>query len=157
MQTLFNGLSYVAGIMAPDVLDYIQYKTGKRLEGFFTSALLPIFMSIGGIGFGDNVDTALKDKAVMTSAFESVTWLGIIASVLCIFPFVFYTLTERRHEGYIKALKIRKAVTNFEKGNLSEEDKANIKELVDFAKETNDGFITEELKRHSVIDEIYAL
>ena len=87
---------------------------------------MPIFMSIGGIGFGDNVDVALKDKAIMTSTFESVTWLGIIASVLCIIPFVFYNLTERKHEDYIKALKIRAAVTNFENGKLTDEDKANI-------------------------------
>lgn len=171
MQNLFQGLYYVVGIMTPDVLDYIQYKTGKRLEGFwqnsnafvtticgfFTSALMPIFMSIGGIGFGDNVDVALKDKAIMTSTFESVTWLGIIASVLCIIPFVFYNLTERKHEDYIKALKIRAAVTNFENGKLTDEDKANIKELVDFAKEEKDEFVTDELSRHSVIDEIYAL
>lgn len=171
MQNLFNGLSYVSGIMTPDVLDYIQYKTGKRLEGFwqnsnafvatvcgfFTSALLPIFMSVGGVGFGDNVDVALKNRETMISVFESVTWLGIISSVLCIIPFVFYTLTERKHEDYIKALKIRAAVTNYEKGNLSEEDIENIKEFVDLVKATKDEFVADELSRHNAIDEIYAL
>ena len=28
------------------------------LFGFFTSALMPIFMSFGGVGFGDNIDIA---------------------------------------------------------------------------------------------------
>ena len=86
--------------MIPDVLDYQQWKTGKRLEGFwqnfsafvttlfgfFTSALMPLFMSFGGVGFGDNIDVALKDKTVMMNTFESVTWLGIIFSVLSIIP-----------------------------------------------------------------------
>ena len=29
--------------------------------GIFTSALMPLFMSFGGVGFGDNIDVALKD------------------------------------------------------------------------------------------------
>ena len=99
-QNLFNGLSYVVGIMCPDALDYQQWKTGKRLEGFwqntsgfiqtlfgfFTTALMPIFMSIGGVGFGDNIDVALKDPVVMENTFRSVTWLGIIAAVFTVVP-----------------------------------------------------------------------
>lgn len=171
MQNLFNGLAYVSGIMTPDVLDFIQYKTGKRLEGFwqnssafvaticgfFTSALLPIFMSMGGVGFGDNVDVALQNRETMVSVFESVTWLGIIASILCILPFIFYTLTEKKHADYISVLKIRAAVANFEAGNLTDEDKQNIKEIVDFSKENENALISEELKKHSSVTEIYAL
>lgn len=171
MQNLFNGLAYVSGIMTPDVLDFIQYKTGKRLEGFwqnssafvaticgfFTSALLPIFMSIGGVGFGDNVDIALQNRETMVSVFESVTWLGIIASILCILPFIFYTLTEKKHADYISVLKIRAAVANYESGNLTDEDKQNIREIVDFSKENENALISEELKKHSAVTEIYTL
>lgn len=90
-QNLFNGLSYISAIMVPDVLDYQQWKTGKRLEGFwqnlnnfimtlfgfFTSALMPIFMSFGGVGFGDNIDIALKILKSCRPHLEALPGLGL--------------------------------------------------------------------------------
>ncbi len=163
-QNIFNGLSYISGIMAPDVLDYQQWKTGKRLEGFwqnssafimtlcgfFTSALMPLFMSLGGVGFGDNIDEALKDPVIMENTFRSVTWLGIIASVICILPLFFYDLTEAKHANYIRALKLRAAAQNKEDGNFSEEDQAVVAEIKAYADETGDAFLKEEFSRVSL-------
>ena len=160
-QNLFNGLSYVASVMVPDVLDYQQWKTGKRLEGFwqncnafimtlcgfFTSALMPLFMSLGGVGFGDNIDEALKDSAIMQSTFRSVTWLGIIAAVICILPIFFYDLTEKKHANYIRALRLRAAAKNKADGSFSEEDEAAVNEIKALAEETNDSFLKEELNK----------
>ena len=81
----------------------------------------------------------------------------LIASILCIIPFIFYTLTEKKHADYISVLKIRAAVANFESGNLTDEDKQNIREIVDFSKENENALISEELKKHSAVTEIYTL
>lgn len=167
-QNLFNGLSYIATIMVPDVLDYQQWKTGKRLEGFwqncnsfvmtfcglFTSALMPLFMSFGGVGFGDNIDVALKNPDVMYGTFKSVTWLGIISSIICIIPIIFYDLSENKHANYIRALKIRAVVKNYDNNELSEEDVEDLKKIIDFAKDNDDRFILDELQKHKDIEKI---
>lgn len=167
-QNLFNGLSYIATIMVPDVLDYQQWKTGKRLEGFwqncnsfvmtfcglFTSALMPLFMSFGGVGFGDNIDVALKNSDVMYGTFKSVTWLGIISSIICIIPIIFYDLSENKHANYIRALKIRAVVKNYDNNELSEEDVEDLKKIIDFAKDNDDRFILDELQKHKDIEKI---
>ena len=163
-QNLFNGLSYIATVMTPDVLDYQQWKTGKRLEGFwqnssafimtlcgfFTSALMPLFMSLGGVGFGDNIDEALKDPVIMQNTFRSVTWLGIIASVVCILPLFFYDLTEEKHANYIRALKLRAAAQNKEDGNFSEEDEKTVAEIRAYMEENNDKFLLEEFNKVNI-------
>lgn len=170
-QNLFNGLSYIATIMVPDVLDYQQWKTGKRLEGFwqncnsfvmtfcglFTSALMPLFMSFGGVGFGDNIDVALKNPDVMYGTFKSVTWLGIISSIICIIPIIFYDLSENKHANYIRALKIRAVVKNYDNNELSEEDVEDLKKIIDFAKEKDDRFILDELQKHKDIEKILSI
>lgn len=167
-QNLFNGLSYIATIMVPDVLDYQQWKTGKRLEGFwqncnsfvmtfcglFTSALMPLFMSFGGVGFGDNIDVALKNPDVMYGTFKSVTWLGIISSIICIIPIIFYDLSENKHANYIRVLKIRAVVKNYDNNELSEEDVEDLKKIIDFAKEKDDQFILDEIQKHKDIEKI---
>lgn len=165
-QNLFNGLSYIATIMVPDVLDYQQWKTGKRLEGFwqncsafvmtfcglFTSALMPLFMSFGGVGFGDNIDTALKNPDIMYGTFKSVTWLGIITSVLCIIPIIFYDLSEKKHADYIRALKIRAVVQNYKNNAASDEDVTALREIVQYAADNDNPFIYDELAKFECID-----
>lgn len=167
-QNLFNGLSYIATIMVPDVLDYQQWKTGKRLEGFwqncnafvmtlcglFTSALMPLFMSFGGVGFGDNIDTALKNPDIMYGTFKSVTWLGIIASVICVIPIIFYDLSEKKHADYIRALKIRAVVENYKNNEITNEDILSLKEIINYAKENDNRFVLDELNKHTVIQSI---
>lgn len=167
-QNLFNGLSYISNIMVSDVLDYQQWKTGKRLEGFwqnclsfvmtfcglFTSALMPLFMSFGGVGFGDNIDIALKDSTIMYGTFRSVTWLGIIASVLCVIPIMFYDLSEKKHANYIRSLRIRAIVENYKNNELSEEDLLKFKEIFNYAHDNNDDFVLSELNSHSETKEI---
>lgn len=167
-QNLFNGLSYVSAIMVPDVLDYQQWKTGKRLEGFwqnytafittlfglFTSALMPLFMSFGGIGFGDNIDVALKDITIMNGTFKSVTWLGILGAIVSMVPMLFYNLTEKKHANYIRALKIRAAAENFNNDILEPKDTEELNEIVQYAKSQKDSFLLDELNKHACIGQI---
>lgn len=167
-QNLFNGLSFISSIMVPDVLDYQQWKTGKRLEGFwqncnafiltlcglFTSSLMPLFMSFGGVGFGDNIDTALKNPDIMYGTFKSVTWLGIAASILCVIPILFYDLSEKKHADYIRVLKLRAIVQNYENRELSSEDYEELKKITTYAKENNNGFVLDEMRKYDYIDKI---
>ena len=54
-QNLFNGLSYIVNIMASDVLDYQQWKTGKRSEGVcfaFQTFLSKVTAGIAGVVTG---------------------------------------------------------------------------------------------------------
>lgn len=167
-QNIFNGLSYISTIMIPDVLDYQQWKTGKRLEGFwqnfsafvttifgfFTSALMPLFMSFGGVGFGDNIDEALKDKTIMMDTFQSVTWLGIIFAVLSVIPIFFYDLSEKKHANYIRALRIRAAVKNYENNELDNNDIFFIKETLEYVALSNDDFLKNELKKYDCLEKI---
>lgn len=167
-QNLFNGLSYVATIMVPDVLDYQQWKTGKRLEGFwqncssfiitffglFTSVLMPLFMSFGGVGFGDNIDTALANPTTMHNTFKSVTWLGISAAIICIIPIIFYDLSEKKHADYIRALKIRAIVQNYKDNEMSEENIEELEEIVIYARENQNIFVLDEISKHNCIDTI---
>ena len=167
-QNIFNGLSYISTIMIPDVLDYQQWKTGKRLEGFwqnfsafvttifgfFTSALMPLFMSFGGVGFGDNIDEALKDKTIMMDTFQSVTWLGIIFAVLSVIPIFFYDLSEKKHANYIRALRIRAAVKNYENNELDNNDIFFIKETLEYVASSNDNFLKNELKKYDCLEKI---
>lgn len=167
-QNIFNGLSYISTIMIPDVLDYQQWKTGKRLEGFwqnfsafvttifgfFTSALMPLFMSFGGVGFGDNIDEALKDKTIMMDTFQSVTWLGIIFAVLSVIPIFFYDLSEKKHANYIRALRIRAAVKNYKNNELDNNDIFFIKETLEYVASSNDDFLKNELKKYDCLEKI---
>lgn len=159
-QNLFNGLSYISNIMTSDVLDYQQWKTGKRLEGFwqncnnfiltllglFTGTLMPLFMSFGGVGFGDNIDAALKDSEIMYNTFKSVTWLGIIFSIICVIPVLFYDLSEKKHADYIRALKVRAAVHNYNDNSLKDEDIENVKEISEYAQKENNQMLLNELE-----------
>lgn len=167
-QNLFNGLSYVATVMVPDVLDFQQWKTGKRLEGFwqncnafvmtffgiFTSALMPLAMSFGGVGFGDNIDEALKNSTVMFSTFKSVTWLGIAASVICVVPILFYDLSEKKHADIIRVLKIRAACENYNCSKLSQSEVSELCEIVDYARATENRFVLDEIEKHEFIASI---
>ena len=167
-QNCFNGFSYVASVMVPDALDYQQWKTGKRLEGFwqnfnsfvmtflgiFTSVLVPLFMSFAGIGFGDNIDLALQNETIMYDTFKSITWLGIIASFICVIPFFFYDLSEKKHADYIRALKVRAVVQNYKNNEITEQDVNDLQEITDFANENQDEFLLNEIKQYQDISKI---
>lgn len=167
-ENFFGGFGYISAVMVPDVLDYQQWKTGKRLEGFWqnftafvstlfgfaTGALAPLFMSFAGIGFGDNIDAALQNSLIMLRTFRSMTLLGIAASLLCILPFFFYDLTEKQHADIIRALKLRAAAQNFESGKFSAEDYASVREVAAFAEKNQNPFLLTEMQKYGCLDSI---
>lgn len=167
-QNLCGGFYYIATIMVSDVLDYQQWKTGKRLEGFwqnytafistliglFTGMLAPLFLSFGGIGFGDDINVALQNHDLMVNAFKYTTILALIGAVLSAVPMFFYDLTEKKHADYVRVLKLRAATDNYRSNELQDEDIINVAEIIKEAREEKNEFVLEEMKKYSFLDNI---
>lgn len=164
-EQFFGGFYFVTGIMTSDILDDIQMKTGKRLEGFwqnymaivttvigvFTGMLTPLFLSFAGVGFSDDISVALSNPALRNDIFFYQSLLSLIGAVVIAVPFFFYDLTEKKHADIVRVLRIRAAADNFRDNVLQPEDIAYIKEIVDYANETKEPMVTEELRKHSCI------
>lgn len=162
----FGGFYFVTGIMTSDIMDEIQMKTGKRLEGFwqnymaivttvigvFTGMLSPLFLSFGGVGFSDDISLALQSAELRNNIFFYQSLLALIGAIVVAIPFFFYDLTEKKHANIVRVLRIRAAVDNFNDGKLQDEDVKYLKEIVDFAQETKEPMVTEELSKHGCIN-----
>lgn len=62
-------------------------------------------------------------------------------SVLSIIPIFFYDLSEKKHADYIRALRVRAAVNNYENNELDENDINFVKEAVEYASGSDDKFM----------------
>lgn len=165
-EQFFGGFYFVTGIMTSDIMDEIQMKTGKRLEGFwqnymaivttvigvFTGMLTPLFLSFGGVGFSDDISLALQSAELRNNIFFYQSLLALIGAIVVAIPFFFYDLTEKKHANIVRVLRIRAAVDNFNDGKLQDEDVKYLKEIVDFAQETKEPMVTEELSKHGCIN-----
>lgn len=167
-QNAFAGVQFISVIMVSDILDYQQWKTGKRLEGFwqnysvvittiigiFTGLLTPLFLSFGGISMMDDVKDALVDTVLREGAYKYQSLLALIGSVVAMIPIFFYDLTEKKHANYVRVLKIRAAVQNYNDKELSNKDVLNMKEILLYVDKTSDKFVQDELSKFDCIDEI---
>lgn len=167
-QQLFGGFFFIPGIMTSDIMDDIQLKTGKRLEGFwqnyaelvktvllvFTGMLTPLFLSMGGINFSDDLSVALQNETLRNGAFFYQTLLALIGAVLTAVPFIFYDLDEKKHANIVRVLKIRAAVQNYNDNDLQNEDVLNLKEILDYVNESDEKFVKDELAKYTCINDI---
>ncbi len=167
-QNIFGGFYYISTIMVSDILDYQQWKTGKRLEGFwqnysvaiitslgiFTGMLAPAFLAFAGIGFSDDISEALKNDALRNNAYKYQTLLSFICSVIMIIPLFFYDLNEKKHADYVRVLKIRAAVNNYHDNVITEKELTNLKDICDYAKNNNNIFLLDEINHHAEINDI---
>lgn len=167
-EQFFGGFYFVTGIMTSDILDDIQMKTGKRLEGFwqnymaiittvigvFTGMLTPLFLSFGGVGFSDDISLALQNAQLRDNVFFYQSLLSLIGAVIVAIPFFFYDLTEAKHADIVRVLRIRSAVDNFNDKMLQAEDVTYLREIVDYANETASPMVTEELAKYDCISAI---
>ena len=165
-EQFFGGFYFVTGIMTSDIMDEIQMKTGKRLEGFwqnymaivttvigvFTGMLTPLFLSFGGVGFADDISLALQSAELRNNIFFYQSLLALIGAIVVAIPFFFYDLTEKKHANIVRVLRIRAAVDNFNDGKLQDEDVKYLKEIVAFAQETKEPMLTEEISKHGCIN-----
>ena len=109
-EQFFGGFYFLTGIMTSDIMDEIQMKTGKRLEGFwqnymaivttvigvFTGMLTPLFLSFGGVGFSDDISLALQNTELRNNIFFYQSLLSLIGAVIVAVPFFFYDLGDTR-------------------------------------------------------------
>ncbi|MGN0534291.1 MAG: MFS transporter, partial [Eubacterium sp.] len=167
-EQFFGGFYFLTGIMTSDIMDEIQMKTGKRLEGFwqnymaivttvigiFTGMLTPLFLSFGGVGFSDDISLALQSTELRNNIFFYQSLLALIGSIIVAVPFFFYDLTEKKHANIVRVLRIRAAVDNFNDGMLQEEDIKYMKEIVDYTNEIGEPMLTEELAKYDCINQI---
>lgn len=169
-EQFFGGFYFLTGIMTSDIMDEIQMKTGKRLEGFwqnymaivttvigvFTGMLTPLFLSFGGVGFSDDVSLALQSPELRNNIFFYQSLLALIGAVIVAIPFFFYDLTEDKHANIVRVLRIRAAVDNYNDNMLQSEDISYLREIVDYANEANEQMVLDELAKHDCIDNILA-
>lgn len=167
-EQFFGGFYFLTGLMTSDIMDDIQMKTGKRLEGFwqnymaivttvigvFTGMLTPLFLSFGGVGFSDDISLALQNAELRNNIFFYQSLLSLIGAIIVAVPFFFYDLTEKKHANIVRVLRIRAAVENFNDNMLQKEDITYLREIVDYANETNEPMVTDELSKYDCINKI---
>ncbi|MGN0516297.1 MFS transporter [Eubacterium sp.] len=167
-EQFFGGFYFVTGIMTSDIMDDIQMKTGKRLEGFwqnymaivttvigvFTGMLTPLFLSFGGVGFSDDISLALQNTDLRNNIFFYQSLLSLIGAIIVAVPFFFYDLTEKKHANIVRVLRIRAAVDNYNDNMLQADDVTYLKEIVDFANETKEPMLIDELSKYDCINKI---
>ncbi|MGN0796691.1 MAG: MFS transporter [Christensenellales bacterium] len=111
-----------APAMNAEALDYQQYLTGDRLEGFAgnfaiinsiialgTNFVIPAIYTYHGLS--DNYDV-LFDTTIRTPMFRSLAILAAAGSILMTLPYLFWDLTEKKHGEIIEALKQRAIEAN---------------------------------------------
>ena len=143
INTAINNLSMVYNpVMAAEVKDSIQYKSGLRLDFTLGAAgmiALPITIATGyaipyvyesmGLAADYNV---LYDPAIRNNLFYVLCALSVLGAALNLIPFFFYRLSREKHRVIIAALKYRAAGEDYAAGKLSAEQ---IKETVELYNE----------------------
>lgn len=134
---------YTPGINA-DMRDYQQYFTGERIDGMFgavgiigsfigmfTGMVLPTIYQM--LGLEDNYDV-LEVASFREDMFDVLIIAAVIGAALNFVPYLFYDLTETKHRGIVKVLKIRAMFEDYGNGILRDE---SIVEAIDIIDEAN--------------------
>lgn len=131
------GNIYNPGIQA-DMKDYHQWKTGERIDGMF--GVLGIIGTVIGFGTGYVVPAlyrmcglttdydVLYDAGIRNNIFRTLIIASIIGAFLNFIPYLFYDLTEQKHYGIIKVIKLRADLNDDRNGSA---DSNEIKECAE--------------------------
>ncbi len=133
VKDMFGALSivYLPAIKA-DIMDYQQYKTGDRLEGFIeqsgillgsiitlgTGYAIPMIM--GKLGLTNNYSD-LFNADFRNPLLKAMIICSFIGTVLSIIPYLFYDLTEEKRSNMVRAFKIRALFSDFKEGKAEDE------------------------------------
>ncbi len=133
LKDMFGALSIIyIPAMNADMMDYQQYKTGDRLEGFIgqTGPLLTSVISLAtgyaiplilkSLGLTNNYDS-LYDEAFRNPIVKAILFCSLIGTAMSAIPFFFYDLSEKKRANMIKVLKIRAVFEDYINGEFSEE------------------------------------
>lgn len=133
---IMNMMVAVQLITAPamngEALDYQQWKTGDRLEGFagnFFIIVTAIQLGLNFVapalqefyGLTDNYDV-LFDPEVRSNIFRVMAIIGIVGSIISLIPYIFWDLSEKKHKAIIEDLKARAIEEDREDGVAEDED-----------------------------------
>ncbi len=130
--------------MKADMMDYQQYKTGDRLEGFIeqggiligsivalaTGYFMPVVFRTYGLT--NNYDD-LYNEAFRTPLVRVAIICAIFGTILSIIPFLFYDLSEEKRKNMITALKIRAMFADFDNDDFDGSSVQENLQLVDEA------------------------
>ncbi len=150
--------------MKADMMDYQQYKTGDRLEGFIdqsgvmigsilglaTGYVIPFVLKLNGLT--NNYDD-LFNAGFRNPLLKVIIILSFIGTILSAIPFFFYDLTEEKRSAMINVFKLRTFFSDFEENEKNQELISEIIEFIEKAKSTPDNkgskIILDELKKLS--------
>ena len=133
LKDMFSALSIIyLPAMKADMMDYQQYKTGDRLEGFIdqigqlwgnllglaTGYAIPLILK--QYGLTDNYDQ-LFDANFRNPLVYAIVISSAVGTLLSMFPFLFYDLSEQKRANMIKVLKIRALFTDYSHDELSDD------------------------------------
>lgn len=148
LKDMFSALSIIyLPAMKADVMEYQQYKTGDRLEGFIeqsgvllgnaialvTGYAIPLILQ--RFGLTNNYDQ-LFDAEFRNPIVYAMIAASIAGTVLSLIPFLFYDLSEQKRENMIRVLKIRALFTDYSHNELSDETLCDAVEEIHAAEET---------------------
>ena len=125
------GNIYNPGIQA-DMKDYQQWKTGERIDGMFgvvgiigtvigfgTGFVLPALYRQCGLTTDYNV---LYDGVVRNNIFSMLITVSVVGAVLNVIPYFFYDLTEEKHRGMVRVLRLRAMFNDYFNNVLDDEE-----------------------------------
>lgn len=148
IKDIFGALSIIyLPSMKADIMDYQQYKTGDRLEGFIEQSGL-LIGSVLALGTGYVIPFILQSMG-LTNNYEDlysedfrnpliriIIICSLVGTLLSAIPYLFYDLTEDKRSNMVKALKIRALFKDFEDGEYDEEKlQQQMKEIYELIKE----------------------
>lgn len=122
------------------ILDYQQYKTGDRLEGFITQFGGIITTTFGiatmfvqpaiykHFGYFDKVDVLYNQAEVLYPILRTCFIVGIVSGVLGTIPMLFWNLTEKRHHQIMSVLTVR---ANLADGQCDEETATDLERRIE--------------------------
>ena len=132
LNRLVNSLPLVyTSSMHSEVKDYQQYISGKRMDFTFGVAgmiSVPVTMLTGfalpyfneRMGLTTNYDV-LYDSVIRHDLMQLLCTLSIIGAVINLIPFFFYDLSREKHRNYIRVLRYRAMMEDYEAGALGDD------------------------------------
>ena len=136
IKDMFGALSIIyLPAMKADMMDYQQYKTGDRLEGFIdqcgvllgsivtlaTGYAIPMILERNGLtnNYNDLFSADFRNPLIRV-----ILICSLVGTLLSLVPYLFYDLTEDKRSNMVRAFKIRALFSDFD------EDKAEDEKLV---------------------------
>ena len=132
IKDMFGALSIIyLPAMKADMMDYQQYKTGDRLEGFIdqcgvllgsvitlaTGYVMPMILRSYGL---TNNYSDLYNAEFRNPLLRIIILCSFVGTLLSLVPFLFYDLTEEKRSNMVRAFKIRALFSDFDEKEIDE-------------------------------------